>query len=111
MDKLPILPVGHRILILVDEIDSDIEGMQKEGSIITTHSTDDFEREREFQEMGTVVALGPSAYNLAHHDGNWVEVGDHILYKKYDGKKYKDNDTGHLYRIINDEDVIAKTPD
>ena len=110
MDKLPIIPVGHRILILVDEIDSDIKGMQKDGNIITTHSTDDFETEREFQELGTVAALGPSAYNLVHHDGNWVEVGDHILYKKYDGKKYLDNNTGNLYRIINDEDVIAKIP-
>ena len=105
--KLPIIPVGHRIMVEVDEI-SEGEKMQKEGSIITTHSTDDFEREREFQEMGTVVALGPSAYNLAHHDEPWVAVGDHILYKKYDGKKYLDKESGKLYRIINDDDVIAK---
>lgn len=108
-DKLPLVPVGHRIMVLVDEI-SEEGSMQKDGNIIVTHSTDDFEREREFQEMGTVVAIGPSAYNLSHHDGPWVEIGDHVMYKKYDGKKYLDKNTGKLYRIINDEDVIAKTP-
>ena len=107
MKKLPWIPVGHRIMVLVDEIG---EGVQKDGDIILTHSTDDYEREREFQEVGTVVALGETAYNLSHHDGPWVEVGDHVLYKKYDGKKFLDKETGKLYRIINDEDVIAKTP-
>lgn len=108
--KLPIIPVGHRILVLVDTLGEDGSKIQKKGSVITTHSTDDFEREREFQEMGTVVALGPSAYNMAEHGEPWVEIGDHVLYKKYDGKKYLDEDTGKLYRIINDDAVIAKTP-
>lgn len=105
--ELPIKAVGHRLIVLVDEI-SGGEKQQKEGDIIVTHSTDDFEREREFQERGVVVDIGPSAYNLSHHDGAWVECGDHILYKKYEGHKFLDKESGSLYRIINDEDVIAK---
>lgn len=106
-NKLPIQAVGHRLIVLVDEI-SDGDKQQKEGAIIVTHSTDDYEREREFQEKGKVVDIGPSAYNLSHHDGNWVDIGDHVLYKKYEGHKYLDKSTGKLYRVINDEDVIAK---
>lgn len=109
-EELPLEPVGHRVLILVDDVGSEGKKQQKKGSIITTHSTDDFEREREFQEMGTVVALGPSAYNMPHHGEPWVKVGDHVLYKKYDGKKFHDETTDRVYRVINDEDVIAKTP-
>ena len=96
-------------MVLVDEIAEEGK-MQRDGMIITTHSTDDFEREREFQETGTIVAIGPSAYNMPHHGDPWVEVGDAVLYKKYDGKQYTDKETGRLYRIINDEDVIAKKP-
>jgi co-chaperonin GroES (HSP10) len=107
MSELPLLPVGHRILILTDELNEDGSKSQMVGSIVTSHSTDDFEREREFQEKGTVVAIGPSAYNMPHHGEPWAKIGDHVLYKKYDGKKYHDEDTGKLYRIINDEDVIA----
>ena len=105
--KLPIEAVGHRLIVKVDDI-SDEGKQQKEGQVIVTHSTDDYEREREFQEKGTVVDIGPSAYNLSHHDRDWVNIGDHILYKKYEGHKYLDKDSGVLYRIINDEDVIAK---
>lgn len=108
-EDLPVLPVGHRVVVLVDELEGD-KGMQKKGAVITTHSTDDYEREREFQELGTVMALGPSAYNMSHHGEPWVQVGDHILYKKYDGKKYRDEETGKIYRIINDEDVIGIVP-
>lgn len=104
--KLPVQAVGHRIIVLVDEI-SDGKKQQKDGHVILTHSTDDYEREREFQERGTVVDIGPSAYNLSHHDEPWVKLGQRVLYKKYDGHKYLDEKTGKLYRIINDEDVIA----
>ena len=96
-------------MVIVDGIDNE-DKVHKEGNIITSHSTDDFEREREFQEVGTVVALGPTAYNMSHHGDPWVKVGDTVLYKKYDGKQLKDDKTGKLYRIINDEDVIAKKP-
>lgn len=106
MKDLPLLPVGHRILVHVDELDNE-DKVQKKGGIITTHSTDDFEREREFQEKGVVVAMGDSAYNMPHHGDPWVKIGDRVLYKKYDGKKFLDEETGKLYRIINDEDVIA----
>lgn len=106
MSKLPIEAVGHRIIVQVDDIGEDKQ--QKDGHVILTHSTNDFEREREFQEKGTIVDIGPSAYNLSHHDGDWVKVGDYVLYKKYDGHKFLDEETGRLYRILNDEDVIAK---
>jgi len=105
--KLPIQAVGHRVIILVDDI-SDGDRQQKEGHVILTHSTDDYEREREFQERGAIVDIGPSAYNLSHHDKAWVKIGDRVLYKKYDGHKFLDEETGKLYRIVNDEDIIAK---
>ena len=108
MSELPLSAVGHRIIVLVDELGEEGSKSQKLGSVITTHSTDDFEREMEFQEKGTVVDIGPAAYNMPHHGDAWVAIGDHILYKKYDGKKYRDEETDKLYRIINDEDVIAK---
>ena len=96
-------------MVVVDGIDNE-EKFQMIGDIQVTMSTDDFEREREFQEVGTVVALGPSAYNMSHHGDPWVKVGDTVLYKKYEGKQLKDDKTGKLYRIINDEDVMAKKP-
>lgn len=107
MSDLPLRAVGHRIVILVDEINGGEDKLHKEKGIIVTNSTSDFESEKEFQETGVVVEIGPSAYNMSHHGDQWCKVGDRILYKKYDGKKWLDKETNKLYRIVNDEDVIA----
>jgi co-chaperonin GroES (HSP10) len=36
-----------------------------------------------------------------------VQVGDEVYYAKYGAKVLKDEDTGELYIICNDEDVLV----
>lgn len=98
-------------MILMDGISDDGTKVQKINGIITTHSTDDFEREREFQETGVVVALGPTAYAEKSYFGdNWANVGDHVLYEKYDGHRYHDKESDKYYRIVNDNAVLGIFP-
>jgi chaperonin GroES len=58
--------------------------------------------------VGTVVAVGPGKFN---EDGDGripmdVAVGDTVIYSKYGGTEWKDND-GTEYQILSARDVLA----
>lgn len=91
-----IKPTGYRVLIEPESGEKTTES----GIVIP-------QRERIEQETGTIVAIGPLAWNDHGSGQNWAEVGDRVLYAKYGGKMVKDPDTAIEYRIVNDEDVVA----
>ena len=57
-------------------------------------------------DKGHIVAMGPQAYKDYGDGSKWVEVGDYVYYAKYGAKVIKDDETGDLYIICNDEDVL-----
>ena len=89
-------PVGHRVLIEVEAP----EEVSKGGIILSKDK-----RHQEAMEIGTVVALGPTAYKGFDDGVPWVQVGDKVLYVRYAGKSFKDNKTEKFYRTINDDEI------
>lgn len=102
MEGLPIAykPVGHRILILLD----DIELVTKQESVIQL--VEDTKKKEQEAHMGaTVLKMGKTCYNLEHMgDEPWCKVGDRITIAPHSGKRMP----GHpRIRLINDEDVTS----
>src|SRR3990167_469711 len=93
-----IYPVGHRILILPEQVE------EKTQSGIIVHSASQLAREEMAQINGLVVALGNTAYQ--DQPDSWCKVGDRVIIGKYSGLIYDGND-GKKYRVINDLDVVA----
>ena len=93
-----ITPVGARVVILPDEV----ETTTKSG-IITATGTQVM-REEMAQVDGIVVAMG----NTCYHDQPepWCAVGDRVVFGKYSGI-FRTGKDGRTYRVINDLDVVA----
>jgi co-chaperonin GroES (HSP10) len=90
-------PAGHRILVKPDEV----EEVSKGGIILDTRNKD---REEHGQCFGTIVGIGPNAWNI--HDGEpWAKVGDRVLFARHGGFAIKIS--GKLHRVMNDEDITA----
>ena len=94
-----IAPVGHRVLVKPDEVETETEsGIQ----LIV-----DENREFAAQEYGIIIAIGPDAWK-DFSEIPWAAVGDKIIYSRYGGKIIRDFKDDTKYVILNDEDVLAK---
>lgn len=101
MKKVP-HPLGHVILVKVD----DVERVTKGGIILdTAFDSKERQRQEDARTIGTVVELGPTAYEAFGEP--WVKVGDIIHFKRYSGVEVRDENKV-LYRLMNDDDAIAK---
>src|SRR3990167_4245768 len=96
-----ILPVGHRVLIKVEPLD-----VESEGGILLTHG-EQKDREKMAREIGTIVAIGPSAFDGRAIIDDTMKVGDKVLFKKYQGMT-PDFILDDLYKIIDDEHIYGK---
>lgn len=95
-----IQPAGHRVLVKVEEA----EKVTKGGIIIADTIVD---RNTEASTIGTVVAVGPTAWQAFDDGIAWAKVGDKVAFAQYGGKKITDPETEETYRILNDEDILA----
>jgi len=91
--------VGWRIIVQVDEVEE-----KTKGGLIIPDTVKDQEQEREM--FGRVVELGPMAYQDPKYGGDWCKPGDLLLFSKYAGMPWIENNK--VYRAINDEDVICR---
>jgi len=80
-----------------------------EGGIVLPDSYRD--REDHGQIMGRVLAMGDLCYTREDmlQAGPWCEIGDYILFGKYEGKRVEVADVKLL--ILNDDNVLAVVPD
>lgn len=94
-------PCGHRVLVKPEPV----EKVTKSG-IILHH--DAAEREELANIIGTVVAIGPTAW-MTENLGKvaWCKVGDRVAFAKYGGFVMVDPEDGEKYRLINDEDCTC----
>lgn len=101
IDSLSWRPAGHRILIRpfeVEKMSKGTAGMQ----IILPFSVQD--NEQKAQTEGLLLKVGPTAWDQLSQEGTkWAEVGDTVLYSRYGGIKYFENDIE--YAIMNDEEI------
>lgn len=92
-------PTGHRVMVKVDIVEETTKG----GIIISAKITD---REQFAQVKGTLVAVGPTAWNDSTYSTPWAEVGNRVMFAKHAGGG--DIKIGEdIFRIINDEDITA----
>lgn len=100
------IPTGNKILVKCDGV----EEVTASGIVVVT--VDKTEREKMKQMYGTVVAMGPMAYNDQGHrneDGTvtftpWVQVGDHVKFQQYAGWRHAEG--GVEYRVLHDLDIM-----
>ncbi len=95
-----ILPTGGHLLVLpvvVKEMTS--------GGIILPQETRD--KEQQAATVGTLIAVGRSAWADLDDGQPWALVGDKVSYSRYAGVSMIGQD-GQDYVLINDNDVLAK---
>lgn len=98
---MKIIPTGHRILVSLKPVEEQSSG----GIVLTTSVNKD--REQKAMTEATVVSFGINAYKAFDDGDPWCKVGDKVLITKYCGEDREDPDTGIVYRVINDDDVLA----
>lgn len=96
--KLSIIPVGHRLIIKLD----DVEEVSKGGILLP-----DVNRERSAaRTIGTIIAIGPNCWKAFDDGEPWAKIGDKVVVSKYAGKRIKDPDFPELdLQVLNDEDI------
>jgi len=94
-----ILPTGGHLLVLPEKVEE-----KTKGGIYLPQTT--LEKEQA-ATVGTLIAIGPTAWKDLDDGVAWAEVGDKISYSRYAGVSMsgKDNDS---YVLINDNDVLAR---
>ncbi len=98
MNKSNIIPVGHKILIMPNEIETTTD------SGIITVTDINLEKEEMAQTEGVIIAVGNNAW--ADQKEAWAKVGDRVIFSKYTGHVRVGAD-GKYYRIVNDLDIGA----
>ena len=88
--------VGHRLLIKPDPVEK-----KTESGIILAR---DERAYREATMAGTIVQIGPTAWQGFGDSRPWAKVGDHIIYARHTGKFVTDPETKEEFYVINDED-------
>lgn len=100
-------PVAHRLVIKPFDItESDDVYKSAKGAGLILSGEDKLKREQAAVDRGTVVSIGPTAFQ----DFGWdhtLKAGDEIVYAKYAGKEVEDLETKEKFVIINDEDLVA----
>jgi co-chaperonin GroES (HSP10) len=98
---------GHRLLVKpIGYLEDDPTYQRAKALGLTIADHEDNKRARESVDQGTVVQVGPTAFN-DFGGAAWCKEGDKIVYAKFAGKLIVDPDTQDKFYAINDEDVVA----
>jgi chaperonin GroES len=98
-----VVPLDLRVVVRPDPVEQKTAG----GIILVAETT---EREKYATVKGTLIAAGENAWEeAAARSAHFARPrpGDRIMIAKYGGILFKGAD-GDDYRIMNDEDVIAR---
>jgi len=94
------IPLGHRILVKPDKVEEKTKG----GLYVPEHA---LERKQAEHVFGILVDVGPNAWKAFDDGRPWAKEGDQVVFAKYGGFLVTD-DNGNEFRILNDEDLVAK---
>lgn len=110
---------GHRLLVKrysLEERDQRYKNAAKAGIVIP--QSEEKSRAEAGVDRGEVIQIGPDCWKAFHLNSNpadtnfenfspWCKVGDKIIFAKYAGKDFTDEQNDIKYVILNDEDVCA----
>ena len=94
-----IKPCSYHVLVRPDNV------AERAGTIILPTATR--EREQLAQVFGTIVAIGPTAWQGFDNGEKWADVGDRVAYSKYGGYLLEDPETKEHFRLLLDKDIVA----
>ena len=95
-----IFPTGGHLLVLPEKVEE-----KTKGGIYLPETAR--EKEQQAATVGTLIAIGPTAWKDLDDGIAWAEVGDKISYSRYAGVSMSGIDN-ESYVLINDNDVLAK---
>lgn len=95
-----ILPTGGHILVLPDKVEE-----KTAGGIYLPETVR--EKDQQAATVGTLVAIGDSAWLDLDEGKPWAQVGDKISYARYAGVSMIGQDEQE-YVLLNDNDVLAR---
>lgn len=107
--------VLHRLLLKRDvPVDTDATKTKKEmerlGLAVPDWVAKDIDkqagREAASMDKGVIVNIGETAFKDYGIESP-VKIGDYISYVKFGGKDIVDPETGDIFTVIQDEDVVA----
>jgi len=93
---LTVVPILHRLLVKPDPVETKTQA----GIILAINE----KREQAGAEMGTVIAVGDTAFKDFKADVV-PNIGDRIYFAKYAGKEITLD--GDRYLLLNDEDTLG----
>lgn len=98
--------VGHRVIVRQDPVET------KTKSGIVLHV--DEKRERAAAQKGTVIDVGPMAWQnemiFGKNSQPWCKTGDRVFFARYAGKQLNraaDGEEEDFITVLNDEDIQA----
>ena len=95
-----IKPCSYHVLVRPDVV----EEKTKTGIFIPSGTQ---QREQFAQVFGTIVKIGPTAWNAFDSGEKWAEVGDRVAYARYGGFLIRDPETKEDFRLLLDKDIVA----
>jgi len=103
---MKLVPILHRILVKPKQLAEANETYRKMSELgFVIPDVTDVKREQQAVEIGTVLAIGDTAYTGNFETETKPKVGDVVYFAKYSGKEVLINKEKHL--LLNDEDVVA----
>lgn len=94
-----ITPILHRVLLKLDPV----EEVTSSGIVLPKEVTS---KERKAIEIGTVVAIGDTAFKAFDGNEDTIKVGQRVVIARYSGKEIVDADEQE-YVVVNDEDILV----
>jgi len=94
-----IYPTGGHVLVKPDKVEE-----KTAGGIYIPDTTRD--KEQQAATVGTIVAIGKSAWKDLDDGHAWAEINNRVSYAKYAGITMVGNDSED-YVLINDNDILA----
>lgn len=91
-------PLGHRVLVLPDSVETVTAG----GIVLAREITG---REEMAQVRGVVVEVGEGCWKDTS-TSDWARAGESVVFGKYAGLMWEGSD-GKKYRILNDLDIVG----
>lgn len=95
--------VGHRVLIKPDPVTKE---HRVGGSDLRIILAQDEKMQRAATQTGTVIDVGPTAWQGFGDNQPWAGIGDKVVFARYSGKFLENPDNpDESYVVVNDEDI------
>ena len=102
-----ILPILHRILVKQNKLEDTNKDYRRAAAAgLILPETEDKARAQAGVDVGTIIALGSTAYKDFGVDPP-IKVGDQVAFARFSGKVIRDPKDDEEYVALNDEDIIA----